>query len=393
VQQVKGALGSRHWVAALAGVVAAVAAVAVLSGCGGNEGKPPTSQRRAEKATRFEQRAARTVRLTVSASGDLLIHSPVFRQALAYGGGSSYEFRPLFRKVAPWIRRADLALCHVETPLSPGPPRGYPLFSTPVSLARAIARTGWDACSTASNHSLDAGQGGIDSTLRALERAGIRHTGSYRRAAGARRLLAFRIKGVKIAVLAYTETTNGNPLPRPWSLNLARRRRIIADARRARRKGARVVLVNVHWGPPEYTPRPAPSQFRLARSLARSPSITAVLGQGPHVVWPVRWLAGKPVVFSEGNLVSNQTAACCSPAAQDGLIALLHIRVSGNRERVERVRYLPTWVRHPDFTVLPVGRALRKRLANPAELRASYARTVRTAGRSRRLRPIPRRPP
>jgi capsule synthesis protein PGA_cap len=381
---------SSRRIAALVSVLAGLGAAAALNETDG--GRAPVSDRRPEKPTP-SRKTPRTVRLTVSASGDLLIHSPVFRRALAYGRGSGYDFRPLFRTIAPWIRRADLALCHVETPLSPGPPRGYPLFSTPASLARAIARTGWDACSTASNHSLDAGQGGIESTILSLDRAGIRHTGSYRRAAGARRVLAFRIKGVKVAVLAYTETTNGNPLPNPWSLNLARRRRIIADARKARRKGARVVLVNVHWGPPEYSPRPAPRQFRLARSLARSPSITAVLGQGPHVVWPIRWLAGKPVVFSEGNLVSNQTAACCSPAAQDGLIAVLHIRVRGDDERVEHVRYLPTWVRHPDFTVLPVGPAMRRGLANHAELRASYARTVGTAGRSRRKRPIPRRPP
>jgi poly-gamma-glutamate capsule biosynthesis protein CapA/YwtB (metallophosphatase superfamily) len=384
---------SSRRIAALVGVLAAVGAGAVaLSETDG--GRPPVSDRdRRPAKPKPSKKPPRTVRLTVSASGDLLIHGPVFQRALAYGRGSGYDFRPLFRTISPWVRRADLALCHVETPLSSGPPRGYPSFSTPASLARAISRTGWDACSTASNHSLDAGQGGIESTILSLDRAGIRHTGSYRRAAGARTVLTFRIKGVKVAVLAYTETTNGNPLPKPWSLNLARRRRIIADARKARRRGARVVLVNVHWGPPEYTPRPAPRQFRLARSLARSPSITAVLGQGPHVVWPIRWLAGKPVVFSEGNLVSNQTAACCSPAAQDGLIAILHIRVRGNDERVERVRYLPTWVRHPDFTVLPVGPAMRRGLANPAELRASYARTVETAGRGRRKRPIPRRPP
>jgi hypothetical protein len=120
-------------------------------------------------------------RLTVAASGDFLIHTPVFRRALAYGGGRRYDFRPMFRNIRPLIAHADLALCHVETPLTPGPPRSYPSFRTPVALAAAIRATGWDACSTASNHTLDAGQRGVDTTLAALKHAGVRRAGSYRR--------------------------------------------------------------------------------------------------------------------------------------------------------------------------------------------------------------------
>lgn len=335
----------------------------------------------------------RTRRFTVMASGDLLIHGAVLQRALAYGGARRYDFRPMFRPIARYLRRADLALCHVETPLTPGPPRGYPVFSTPTSLAHAIAVTGWDACDTASNHALDAGQPGIDSTAWALRRAGVRHAGSYRSSAASRRPLVVTAKGVKVALLAYTEMTNGLALPRRWSLNLAQPRKILADARRARRRGARAVLVNIHWGPPEYTPRPAPRQQRLLRRLARSHDITAILGQGPHVAWPIRWLRGKPLVFSEGNLISNQTVACCSAGAEDGLIAVLRIAVRGRRARVSRADYVPIWVRYPDFTVLPVGTAMRHRLAPATALQASYRRTVAVAGRSRRTQPIPRRLP
>ena len=72
-----------------------------------------------------------------------------------------------------------------------------------------------------------------------------------------------------------------------------------------------------------------------------------------HVVQPIRRVNGKPVVFGEGNLVSNQTAACCPAESQDGLIALIDFVASGDRVRAKRVRYVPTWVRHPDYRVLP----------------------------------------
>ena len=110
--------------------------------------------------------------------------------------------------------------------------------------------------------------------------------------------------------------------------------------------------------------------------------MTAIVGQHAHVVQPIRRINGKVVVFGEGNLVSNQTAACCPAASQDGLIAFLTLEAHGARARVVRTRYLPTWVRHPDYTVLPVGRALRHGWADRRALRRSWRRTVSVVGRS-----------
>ena len=90
-----------------------------------------------------------SVQLVVEASGDLLIHSAVFDRALVLGGGRHYDFAPMFAQIKPYIEGADLALCHVETPMTPAPPTGYPTFNTPPALATAIRQTGWRACSTA----------------------------------------------------------------------------------------------------------------------------------------------------------------------------------------------------------------------------------------------------
>jgi poly-gamma-glutamate synthesis protein (capsule biosynthesis protein) len=321
------------------------------------------------------------VQVTIAAAGDLLIHQPVWQRALAAGGGHRYNFRPLLRAVRPYLRSADMAICHVETPLRRGPPSGYPIFSTPAALAPAIRWAGFDVCSTASNHTLDRGQAGIDSTVSALDRAGVAHAGSYRSAAGSRQLAILTVKGVRIAFLSYTTLLNGLRPPHPWSVNLASPRRILSDARRARRLGADVVIVSLHWGQ-EYVHAPTRSQLQLADRLTRSPDVTAVIGQHVHVVQPIRRVNGKIVVFGEGNLVSNQTADCCPAATQDGMIVLLTVNVQGNRARVERARYLPIWVRHPDYTVLPVGPALRHGWADPRALRQSWQRTVSVVGRS-----------
>jgi poly-gamma-glutamate synthesis protein (capsule biosynthesis protein) len=129
------------------------------------------------------------------------------------------------------------------------------------------------------------------------------------------------------------------------------------------------VILNLHWGD-EYSHSISSAQATLARRLTRSPAITAIVGQHVHVVQPIRRVNGKPVVFGEGNLISNQTAACCPAEAQDGLIALIDFAASGGRVKAERVRYIPTWVRHPDYSVQPAARGS-----------LSWKRTVAAAGR------------
>jgi hypothetical protein len=336
-------------------------------------------------------------RLTVAATGDFLIHTPVFKRALAYGGGRRYDFRPMLRVIKPTIAGADLALCHFETPLSYGPPRGYPSFRTPVSLAPAVQRAGWDACSTASNHTLDAGVRGVNTTLRVLNRIGLRHAGSYRTRAAARRPTILRAKGVKVAFLAYTTDTNGIPLPHPWSVNIASAGRILDDAKRAHKLGAEAVIVNIHWGGEivaEYDQQPSSGQLALVKKLTASPLITAIVGQGPHAVQPIEHINDKFVVFSEGNLISNQSPAYGLPAeSQDGMVALLSCVTDGDGTKVTDVHYVPVFVSQPDYTVLPVGSALEKGEGDATLLRDSYDRTVSVVGKSKHIEPIPNKLP
>jgi hypothetical protein len=97
------------------------------------------------------------------------------------------------------------------------------------------------------------------------------------------------------------------------------------------------------------------------------------------VVQPIRRIGRLWVVFGEGNLLSNQTAACCPPESQDGMLVRLHVRVTPRRTQVERIAYTPVWVRHPGYVVVHAARSER----------ASWRRTVAVVGRSRRVTPTP----
>ena len=385
------ALHQRRRRAALAGV-AAIALIAGLTigSCGGATTLTREQQLHAE-------RAAQPVHFTVSVSGDLLIHSPLWERALQLGGGGHYDFAPELKELKPYVADADLGICHVETPMTPAPPTSYPIFNTPPALADGIEATGWDVCDTASNHSLDQGQTGIDDTGKALQHAHVAHTGSFASAADQDRLTIEDVDGVKVAFLAFTTDTNGIPAPHPWSVNVASRRRILDDAKRARRAGAEAVIVNVHWGGeivPEYQEQPSSGQLALAKKLTASPLITAVVGQGPHAVQPIERINDKFVVFSEGNLISNQSPDYgLPPSSQDGMVVLLHCVADGRSVRVEKVRYVPVFVSHPDYVVLPIGDVLRRGEGDLTLLRDSYQRTVGVVGKGRGIEPVPTRLP
>jgi hypothetical protein len=382
----------RRFAAVVLLAVAALIAGLVIGANAGGGGKPLTP-RQAVKQQREEQ----PVDFTVSASGDLLIHSPVWERALALGGGSHYDFAPELAELRPYVADASLGICHVETPMTPAPPTSYPIFNTPPALAQGIKATGWDVCDTASNHSLDQGQSGIDDTGKALDSAGIKHTGSFPSEKAQRRITMLDVKGVKVAFLAYTTDTNGIPLPHPWSVNIASADRILDAAKRAHDMGAEAVFVNVHWGGeilPEYQQEPSSGQLALVKKLTDSRFITAVIGQGPHAVQPIEHIHDKFVVFSEGNLISNQSPAAGLPAeSQDGLVAILHCVTDGHGTRVTDVQYVPVFVSQPDYTVLPVGPALKKGEGDATLLRESYKRTVGVVGKSKRIQPIPTKLP
>lgn len=286
--------------------------------------------------------------VTIALTGDVLVHNTVWQSAAAdarrRGNGAAFDFRPMLAPVRRVIAGADLAICHLETPLAPphGPYAGYPLFAAPQEVVPALRWAGYDACSTGSNHSIDQGWPGLVRTLRVLDRVRLAHTGTHRTAADARRPVVLIAGGIRIGWLEYTWGTNGLRVDprRPWSVDLVDADRIVRDARRARRLGADAVLVGLHWGD-EYRPGPSAAQLDLVRRLARSPDITLLYGHHAHVVQPIRRVHGRWVLFGLGNLVADQRSI--APGVDRGLIGLVTLtRAPDGSVRVTRVVGVPT---------------------------------------------------
>jgi poly-gamma-glutamate synthesis protein (capsule biosynthesis protein) len=179
-------------------------------------------------------------------------------------------------------------------------------------VAQALAVTGYDGCSTASNHTLDDGADGIRRTLDALDRVGVRHAGSARTEEEARTATVLGPGRAEVAHLAYTYDTNGIPLPegQPWAVNLIDEARIVEDARAARRAGADVVVVSLHWGT-EWQDAPDDRQLTLARNLtaartADRPDIDLILGTHAHVPQAYEKVNGTWVIYGMGDQIAGE---------------------------------------------------------------------------------------
>ncbi|MFD5073770.1 CapA family protein [Streptomyces sp. NPDC058371] len=254
-----------------------------------------------------------TRRFTLVASGDVLPHTSIIEQARTDAGGDGYDFGPMLAGVKPVVSGADLAICHMETVYgADGDYTGYPAFKSPPQVAKSLAGTGYDGCSTASNHTLDDGAAGIRRTLDALDRAGVRHAGSARTSQEAGSPTVLRAGGARVAHLAYTYDTNGYPLPegQPWAVNLIDPDRIVADARAARTAGADVVVVSLHWGT-EWQDEPDEQQLRLGKELTASrtggrPDIDLILGTHAHIPQAYEKVNGTWVVYGMGDQIAGE---------------------------------------------------------------------------------------
>ncbi|MFE7516879.1 CapA family protein [Streptomyces sp. NPDC057540] len=294
---------------------------------------------------------------TLVACRDVLPHHSVIRRAAEDADGAGHDFGPMLSGAKPVVSGADLAICHMETVYGKegGPYTGYPAFTSPPEIAAALRATGYDSCSTASNHTLDDGAAGLRRTLDALDRAGVRHAGSARTAEEAARPTLLRAGGATVAHLAYTYGTNGYPLPegQPWAVALLDEGRVIADARAARAAGADVVVVSAHWGS-EWQTAPDERQLSLGRALTASrsggrPDVDLVIGTHAHVPQAYEKVNGTWIVYGMGDQIAGDMTnheGAYDPRGNLSSIGRFTFgppRTPGGRWEVTKAEFLPQW--------------------------------------------------
>lgn len=304
-------------------------------------------------------------RVTLIFGGDIIPHDPVkyvaSMHARAGDDANNEGWDHVLGPLAPALQRADFAIVNLETPIVvlARPERGDMVFNARPSLLGALKRAGVDVATFANNHCLDQHQEGITSTRNYLADAGLLSAGADANAEAAWTPLVLEKGGLRIGIFAVTRWLNGfhnkknEQLPHvpsvPYKIEPIIGGRDVdtfLGLIRERAKEVDALVVFIHWGA-EYKFAPAPEDRKLAQQMIDAGAF-AVVGHHPHVLQPIEFLersqGGKGlVVFSLGNLLSNQDFANVNGAKRDGLLVELEL-VRENPEspvRLEAVRAVP----------------------------------------------------
>jgi Bacterial capsule synthesis protein PGA_cap len=170
-------------------------------------------------------------------------------------------------------------------------------FRVPPSWARYFKRAGFTIMSNGNNHAFDFWQAGLDDTVAALDRAGLKHTGRTTE------ITYLRSHGITLAFIGCGPYPNTGPLNDYTAL-----RRLIhrADAR------AQIVVVAMHAGAEGTGATHLTGQDEIYFDENRGNPIAfahtaidagadLVLGSGPHVLRAMEFYKGRLIAYSLGN--------------------------------------------------------------------------------------------
>ena len=287
--------------------------------------------------------------VTLCFTGDLMCHSTQFNYANV--GADTFDFTGVYTEVKTFLSESDFTVGNLETVVA-GKNKGYsgyPYFNAPDDFIYALKDAGFDLLITANNHALDQGWDGVKRTIEIINDNQLYQTGTFVSKEDRDSVRIFEINSIKIAFLAYSENTNGLPIPKgkDFAINLIDEELMKNDIVKAREKNVDVVLVHLHFGQ-EYLREPDDYQKQIVNKIIEY-GADIIIGGHPHVIQPVNFfktnnakLDSGFVAYSLGNFVSNQRWRY----SDAGLI--LNIQISKNilsdSIYIREVNYLPTWV-------------------------------------------------
>lgn len=328
-------------------------------------GEPTPSQTMGNKAVPNKIQT-----ITISAVGDIMVHDNSLASVKTPTG---YDFDPPFTEIMPIIQSADLAIGNLETTIS-GPSTkytGYPRFNSPDTLLDTLKKAGFDVLITSNNHSLDRGTAGLVRTIDQLDERGFLHTGTYKTKEDSEKLLITDVKGIKIAILAYSYGTNGIHMEKPYMVNLLKLRKMLDDVNKAKRLQPDVIITYLHMGD-ECIRQPNQKQKDIVDSLMKA-GVNIVLGDHPHVVQPMERRTvtddtGREkdafVIYSLGNFISGRKGL------YRDLGSILNIKIEkdtvNGKITIKETHLIPTWVQFYDnngrdsYRVMPISLAIEK---------------------------------
>ncbi|MBQ9516460.1 MAG: CapA family protein [Eubacterium sp.] len=305
----------KNYLPVLIPLIAAVVVVSTLAISGKvtskiAENREPTISQ--DSVTEQVTEKSKDAKVTLVAVGDNLIHNTLIASGEQQDG--TYNYDDLYDEAKHYIEPADIAIIDQETVLGGKdfPYTGYPMFNSPWEIGEASINAGFDVFTCANNHILDMGSKGIENEKAFFAKhPEVTAVGTNLSEEDKNKITYIEKNGIKFALLNYTDSTNGIPIPedKPYLVNMLEKERVTKDIKTAR-QNADVVMVIPHWG--TENSHDINEEQKEYVKLFSDLGVDIVIGCHPHVLQPVEWVTnaetGKKMIvyYSLGNFISHQ---------------------------------------------------------------------------------------
>jgi poly-gamma-glutamate capsule biosynthesis protein CapA/YwtB (metallophosphatase superfamily) len=293
--------------------------------------------------------------ILINTVGDIMIRTEICRG----------DIIPLWDEIGSLLFSSDITFGNMEFAVNENWLIDKPIrFSMSKQQADVMIKTDnygkFDIVSLANNHINDSLCDGIQSTRSYLDDNDILHVGANYSTEDMNNFPIIEKKGIKIAFLAYTFSTNGVPLESgcQFGTNLIRFNALDPDnydpsliyshIHKARKEKADIIVASLHWGV-EFEYYPPVRIVERGHSLLEN-GIDVIIGHHPHILNPSEWYRTKDgrdtLCFYSLNGVSTQTL----PIVQHNMGQIAGIRVEKGidtngekRTRIKNVEITPTF--------------------------------------------------
>ncbi len=198
----------------------------------------------------------------------------------------------------------DLSMVNLEGPISKNPflPDNTPnnlVFNFPAKTAEVLQSLGINVVSLANNHTDNQGNTGVVSTKELLSNVSITPIGSQ---------IGFNENSI-------ARFTKGNTKVAVFAIDILATNTDLTDKISAEKSAGNFIIIFPHWGT-EYEGTHSLSQEKLAHDWIDA-GADLIVGSHPHVMQDAEVYKNRPVFYSMGNLLFDQTF---SGETQRGLV-------------------------------------------------------------------------
>ena len=243
-----------------------------------------------------------------------------------------------FSLVQEYLQNDDLTVANLEvvfTNENKHADKTYYLKGKPENV-QVLTLGSIEVVNTINNHSMDFHDRGYRESLQILEDAGIKHFGSYRvfNDNGYDYLAIADAKGIRFGFVGFSYPQDND------------QKRIASRIEKLKtEENCDVVIVSLHWGRETHM-TPESWQYKYAKTVIDA-GADVIWGHHPHVIQPIHFYKGKPIMYSTGNFTFG-TMSSVDPST--GIFQLTFERNADGTVEVTKLQVIPCKTQaSPDF--------------------------------------------